>query len=154
MAQSNAIDSAIAAKPKPRKAVQRLNRLSPYMFMAPAVIIMAIALIYPLGYMIWGSFRAWDPSQTIGEAEFVGLKNYVTLWNDPNFHESLWVTLKFAFFCVSIEMFVGVGPGPSSGPRTQRHVASADHVHSADDDCSGRGGPDVALHVSPDGWDV
>ena len=87
----------------------RVNRLSPYMFMAPAVIIMAIALIYPLGYMIWGSFRDWDPSQMIGEAEFVGLKNYITLWNDPNFHESLGVTLKFAFFVVTLEMIIGVG---------------------------------------------
>lgn len=85
------------------------NRLTPYLFMAPAVIIMSIALIYPLGYMIWGSFRDWNPSQTIGEAEFVGLKNYVTLANDPNFHESLFVTLRFAFFVVSIEMLLGVG---------------------------------------------
>ena len=77
--------------------------------MAPATVILAIALIYPLGYMIWGSFRDWDPSQTIGEAEFVGLKNYVTLWQDPNFHESLSVTLRFAFFVVTFEMLIGVG---------------------------------------------
>lgn len=85
------------------------NRLTPYMFMAPAVAIMAVALLYPLGYMVWGSFRDWSPSQTIGEAEFVGFKNYITLWNDPNFHESLGVTLKFAFFVVSFEMLIGVG---------------------------------------------
>ena len=90
-------------------SLARANRLTPWMFLAPAAVIMAIALIYPLGYMIWGSFRAWDPSQTIGEAEFVGLKNYVTLWNDPNFRESLGVTLRFAFFCVTIEMVLGVG---------------------------------------------
>jgi len=70
---------------------------------------MAIALLYPLGYMVWGSFRDWDPTQTIGEPEFVGLRIYVTLWGDPNFHESLGVTLRFAFFCVSIEMVLGVG---------------------------------------------
>ena len=90
-------------------SIARVNRLSPYMFMAPAIVIMAIALLYPLGYMIWGSFRDWNPSQSIGEAEFVGLKNYITLWNDPNFHESLVVTLRFAFFVVSIEMVLGVG---------------------------------------------
>lgn len=103
--------SATAQNPrnKPRQATALINRASPYMFMAPAVVIMAIALIYPLGYMIWGSFRAWDPTQTIGEAEFVGLKNYITLWNDPNFRESLGVTLHFAFFCVTIEMVLGVG---------------------------------------------
>ncbi|MEX0348118.1 MAG: carbohydrate ABC transporter permease [Paracoccaceae bacterium] len=85
------------------------NRLTPYMFMAPAVVIMIIALLYPLGYMVWGSFRDWDPSQTIGEAEFVGLKNYITLWHDPNFRESLGVTLSFAFFVVTFEMVIGVG---------------------------------------------
>ena len=90
-------------------SIARVNRLSPYMFMAPAVIIMAVALLYPLGYMIWGSFRDWNPSQSIGEAEFVGLRNYITLWGDPNFHESIGVTLRFAFFVVSIEMVLGVG---------------------------------------------
>ncbi|WP_299608869.1 carbohydrate ABC transporter permease [uncultured Tateyamaria sp.] len=85
------------------------NRMTPYMFMAPAAVIMAIALLYPLGYMVWGSFRDWNPSQSIGEAEFVGLKNYLFLWSDPNFHESLGVTLRFAFFVVSIEMVLGVG---------------------------------------------
>ncbi|MEM1267365.1 MAG: sugar ABC transporter permease [Pseudomonadota bacterium] len=79
------------------------------MFLAPAAVIMAIALIYPLGYMIWGSFRDWDPSQTIGEAEFVGLKNYITLASDPNFLESLSVTLRFAFIVVAVEMVLGVG---------------------------------------------
>ncbi|EFO32072.1 binding-protein-dependent transport systems inner membrane component [Roseibium sp. TrichSKD4] len=86
-----------------------LNRLTPYIFMAPAALIMIIALLYPLGYMIYGSFRAWDPSQTLSETEFVGLKNYISLLNDPNFHESLAVTLKFAFVVVSIEMVLGVG---------------------------------------------
>ncbi len=90
-------------------SIARANRLTPYMFMAPAALIMAIALLYPLGYMVWGSFRAWNPSQSIGEAEFVGLKNYITLWGDPNFHESLGVTLRFAFFVVTIEMVIGVG---------------------------------------------
>ncbi|MEM8978301.1 MAG: sugar ABC transporter permease [Pseudomonadota bacterium] len=85
------------------------NRLTPYLFMAPAVVIMVIALLYPLGYMIWGSFRDWNPSQTIGEAEFVGLKNYVTLFYDPAFRESLSVTLTFAFWVVLAEMVIGVG---------------------------------------------
>ncbi len=79
------------------------------MFMAPAAIIMALALLYPLGYMIYGSFREWDPSQNISETEFVGLKNYITLWFDPAFRESLSVTLTFAFAVVIAEMVIGVG---------------------------------------------
>ncbi|MEM9678294.1 MAG: sugar ABC transporter permease [Pseudomonadota bacterium] len=85
------------------------NRLTPYLFMAPAVLIMGIALLYPLGYMMYGSLLDWNPSQSIEEAEFVGLRNYVTLWGDPNFHESLSVTLIFAFVGVTVEMILGVG---------------------------------------------
>ncbi|WP_236626268.1 carbohydrate ABC transporter permease [Actibacterium mucosum] len=77
--------------------------------MAPAAVIMVIALLYPLGYMVYGSFRAWDPSQNISETEFVGLKNYITLWFDPSFRESLGVTLKFAISVVAVEMVLGVG---------------------------------------------
>ncbi|MEM9970052.1 MAG: sugar ABC transporter permease [Pseudomonadota bacterium] len=79
------------------------------MFMAPAAVIMAVALLYPLGYMIYGSFREWDPSQNISETEFVGLKNYITLFFDPAFRESLSVTLIFASVVVSAEMIIGVG---------------------------------------------
>ena len=88
---------------------QNLNRMTPYVFMAPAAIIMGLALLYPLAYMIYGSFRAWDPSQNISETEFVGLKNYITLFFDPAFRESLSVTLTFAFAVVTAELAVGVG---------------------------------------------
>ena len=85
------------------------NRLTPYLFLAPALVIMALALLYPLGYMVYGSFRDWDPSQSLGESSFVGLANYVTLWHDPSFRESVGVTLKFAISVVSVEMIIGVG---------------------------------------------
>jgi multiple sugar transport system permease protein len=86
-----------------------INRLTPYIFLTPAVVVMLIALLYPLVYMVFGSFRAWDPSQSIGEAAFAGFANYSALWYDPNFHESLIVTLKFAFSVVFLEMLIGVG---------------------------------------------
>ena len=70
---------------------------------------MGLALLYPLGYMIYGSFRAWDPSQNISETDFVGLKNYITLFFDPAFRESLTVTLTFAFAVVTAELAIGVG---------------------------------------------
>lgn len=85
------------------------NRLTAYAFIAPAAIIMAIALLYPLGYMLYGSLHDWNPSQKLAEADFIGLKNYIVLLSDPNFHESLIVTLKFAIAVVAIEMVLGVG---------------------------------------------
>ena len=88
---------------------QSLNRLTPYVFIAPAAIIMGIALLYPLGYMVYGSFRDWDPSQKLSETDFVGLKNYLNLLKDEAFRESFLVTLKFAGTVVIAEMIIGVG---------------------------------------------
>lgn len=85
------------------------NRLTPYLFLAPAGAVLAIALFYPICYMIYASFLDWNPSQRIGEADFVGIRNYTKLFGDPAFRESMWVTLKFAGVVVTIEMILGVG---------------------------------------------
>ncbi len=85
------------------------NRLTPYLFVAPAALVMLLALFYPILYMVWGSFRDWDPSQTIGETDFVGLANYARLLSDPAFHESFRITLTFTFTVVTVEMVLGVG---------------------------------------------
>ena len=89
--------------------VANYNRTTPYLFLVPALLIMVLGLLYPLGYMVYGSFRDWAPSQTIGESTFIGLDNYVSLWHDPNFRESVSVTLKFAVSVVIVEMLIGVG---------------------------------------------
>lgn len=90
-------------------AIAKANRLTSYMFLAPAVLVMGIALLYPIGYMVYASFLDWSPSQRIGQAEFIGLQNYANLLTDAAFGESVWVTLKFAFLVVTLEMFIGVG---------------------------------------------
>jgi len=87
----------------------RLNKLTPYMFLAPAGLVLALGLLYPIAYMVYASFLSWNPSQLIGEADWVGLKNYSDLLVDEAFRESLWVTMKFAFIVVFVEMLVGVG---------------------------------------------
>ena len=85
------------------------NRTIPYLFLAPAAVVLAVALIYPVGYMIWASFLNWNPSQRIGEAEFVRLANYAKLLSDAQFRESFGVTLSFAAVVVSVELVLGVG---------------------------------------------
>jgi multiple sugar transport system permease protein len=85
------------------------HRLTPYLFLAPSLTVLGFALLYPVGYMVYASFLNWNPSQHIGQAEWVGLRNYRFLLADPSFRESLSVTLVFAAAVVSIEMVLGVG---------------------------------------------
>ena len=96
-------------RPTKRQARRLANRLSPYAFVGPAIVVLFIALIIPLGYMIYGSMLDWTASQSIGEADFIGLKNYTDLWNDPRFMKSVSVTLRFAFIVVVVELIIGVG---------------------------------------------
>ncbi len=88
---------------------KNFNKMTPYFFIAPAGVVLALGLLYPIGYMIYASFLDWNPSQLIGDADWVGLKNYSNLWVDEAFKESMWVTLKFAFIVVFIEIVIGLG---------------------------------------------
>jgi len=90
-------------------SIARTNRLTPYLFLAPAGIVLLVALLYPIGYMIYASFLDWNPSQRIGEADWIGLRNYTNLIGDEAFRESFLVTLKFAAVVVGLEMVLGVG---------------------------------------------
>lgn len=85
------------------------SRLTPYLFLAPALLIMIVGLLYPIGYMMYASFLDWNPSQHISEAEWIGLRNYTNLLQDASFRESAVVTLKFASIVVVSEMVIGVG---------------------------------------------
>ncbi len=86
-----------------------MRRMTPYMFLAPAAAFMIVGLLYPVAYMIYASFLDWNPSQLIGEADWINLRNYVSLLQDASFRESTVVTLKFSSIVVTTEMVVGVG---------------------------------------------
>ena len=62
-------------------------------------------MIYP----IWDGLRASLTSFRYGKAVgFVGLQNYTRLLSDPQFLNSLWVTLKFVTLAVSLETLLGL----------------------------------------------
>lgn len=86
-----------------------MNRATPYLFLAPAGIILIFALLYPIGYLTVASFFDWRMGTPFADAAYAGFGNYAWVLNDPNFHESFMVTITFAFTVVVLEMFIGVG---------------------------------------------
>jgi multiple sugar transport system permease protein len=85
-----------------------LNRSTPYLFLAPAVVTMAAALLYPLLQSVWLSFTDWQIGRPFATARTVGLEHYSYLLRDSSFWASLWVTLTFAFAVVVIEVVIGI----------------------------------------------
>lgn len=90
------------------KLASRINRLSPYVFIAPAVIIMGGACFYPVLYSIRLSFYDWSLGTDWGAREFVGLENYLRIFTDPSVYTSLGVTLTFAAAVVAAELVLGI----------------------------------------------
>lgn len=89
--------------------VQTLNRWTPYAFLAPAVLIMGIGLLYPVAYSAYTSFFDWRMGASADTATFSGLDNYIWLVSNTLVRESLIVTLTFAFVVVVAEVTLGVG---------------------------------------------
>ncbi|MCV6600064.1 MAG: sugar ABC transporter permease [Cohaesibacter sp.] len=75
------------------------NQSHIWIFLAPAVLIYSIFMIYPLLDSIRLSF--YDQSET-GDLSFAGLVNYVALFGDPNWSEPFWNALinNFKFFAM------------------------------------------------------
>lgn len=86
----------------------RSSKATPYLFMMPAVIIMVVALLYPMLQSIWLSFHEWRIGESLAEAKFAGLENYQWLMGDPNFWTSVRVTIVFATLVVALEVSLGV----------------------------------------------
>ena len=103
------VASAPAAQ-TPQNAVEARDyrALTPYLFIAPAVFVMLAGLAFPVVQSLYLSFYDWKVGTPLESAENVGLANYVRLLGDPDVRESLWVTIRFGFWTISIEVFLGV----------------------------------------------
>ena len=82
--------------------------LTPYYFIIPAVAIMATGLFFPVMQAFYLAFFDWEIGTRFGSAPYVGLDNFERLLTDPDVRESLWVTIRFGFWTISIEMALGI----------------------------------------------
>jgi len=85
------------------------RRMEPVLFISPAFIAIAIILIYPLGYSFWLSFHEWTLRGFRKGIPFVGFQNYIDLFRNPDFINSLRITASFVLLAVGIEFVLGMG---------------------------------------------
>ncbi len=87
----------------------RNTSIIPVMFAAPAVLVMAIGLGWPVLESLRLSFYELRLGETVTPSAFRGLAIFWEALSDPSVHTSMLVTLKFAFVVVALEMLIGVG---------------------------------------------
>lgn len=74
------------------------------LYAAPAILFVLVFLVYPLGQLVYTSLTS---ASLLGGGDFIGLRNYVRAWNDPQFWTSLLFTLKYTLYITPILMGLG-----------------------------------------------
>ena len=82
--------------------INKANMIRPWLFVGPAVVVLAAYLIYPVFNTLMRSFM--DKTST----EFVGLRNYSWLLSDGKFHESMLNQFLWLLVVPAMATFFGL----------------------------------------------
>lgn len=82
-----------------------MKRLMPYFFIGPALLALVALVVYPLLYGVYISFLK---TNLANKWDFVGLKNYISVFSDGVFVKQLGVTLKFTAIVVLAHFIIGI----------------------------------------------
>ena len=78
-----------------------------WILVLPTLLVVVLVAGYPLAQVFYWSFFMADIA-FVEPPEFVGLENYAYLFQDPDFRQALWNTLKFTVISVSLETVLGL----------------------------------------------
>ena len=80
------------------------EKISPYLYLIPALLFVGLFLIYPAVRTLYLSFTSWNG---ITKPKYVGLKNFQRILIDPTFKTSLINTLYWSIFSVVFPVALG-----------------------------------------------
>lgn len=84
-------------------------RSTPFVLLAPALLIVLVTTTYPLGSALATSFREWQLSKSFEPGPFVGLENYRRALNDEFFWESVVITIEYTVIAVVLTLALALG---------------------------------------------
>ena len=103
----SSINDALALEAPRRRKRPRRSGLLPYALLTPAVVVVLIIVFAPMVEALVTSFYEYVLFRP-NAAKFVGLDNFVTLFNDPVFWTSLWQTALWIGLTVPLQMGLGL----------------------------------------------
>src|SRR5713226_10708464 len=90
------------SQPYTRLLRATLRQMQAFSFTVPALVLLSIFLIYPIGYVVYLSFQRWN---LLGNPHFIGLQNYNTiLFRDSSFLQSIGATVLFVVLAVPTQV--------------------------------------------------
>ncbi len=85
----------------------RSSKIAPYLLVLPASFFLLLFLVYPLLYTTYLSF--FNFSYFRPNMMFVGVNNFLKLFSQINFKNSISFTLRFTLVCITFEFLIGLG---------------------------------------------
>jgi multiple sugar transport system permease protein len=85
---------------------RRSKRLTPWLFVAPCLIIILLVTIFPTIYSFILSLYKWE--LTLKDKPFIGLQNYIQLLQDDRFLHSSLITALIVGLGVGLELVLGM----------------------------------------------
>ncbi len=79
------------------------------LLLAPAFILLALIVGYPIGKLIYNSFYDLRLSGGVGESKFLGFQNYIDVWKDQDFWNAAKNTVLITLITVPGALVVGLG---------------------------------------------
>jgi multiple sugar transport system permease protein len=77
-----------------------------WLTIAPGLLLIFALTVYPVGYALWLSLL--DKHSFFPEQRFVGLDNFVYLWTDAEFWQSLWYGVVYSVWTIALQIGLGV----------------------------------------------
>ncbi len=87
----------------------RLGPALPYLLVAPALAVLAIAVLYPIGFNLFAALHRWNLLDSDTPQAFRGLAGFAEVLADGRFLQALRVTLLMTVLAVGIEFALGLG---------------------------------------------
>ena len=88
-----------------RKRKKDYQSRTAYAMIAPAVLIIFGMGVFPVVYSIWLSFNDVNPMTF--DTDFIGLENYKDIFVNPEFWQSIGITLYFCVVSIVIQLILG-----------------------------------------------
>ena len=106
------VGAKAAARPAGRTSSTRAARrvrapLTPYWFILPALLVLAVFIVGPVAYAFWVSFHEYQWNMPAFGMPFVGLRNYADLFRDEDLVRSIGWTASFAAISVPVGLVMG-----------------------------------------------
>lgn len=88
-----------------RRRARLRNAVVGYSFLAPSVLGVVLFMLVPVGVILWLTVYSWD---LISPPQFVGMSQITSTLSDPDFLNSLRVTLLLVVVVVPLQIMLGL----------------------------------------------